>query len=325
MNYREFIDYIKENLAEYVVSAKVTECKDAKEEYEVNVNKIIKNNGVELDGISIRRNGEKISPNLYLEGYYKSYQMGKPISSIMEDLADQYCKARKQKMFEVNDIMRFDAVQDKIVLRLVNYERNKEQLTNCPHKKYLDLAVTFRYAVEVNEDGVASSLLSNSEFENWGISQEVLYQVALRNTMKLFPHHIDYLSNTILNCIEKGSSVIPEELMKEMKELENMKGTIVMFVLTNQICINGATCMLYDGVIRDFANSQDANVFLLPSSLHEMMLVPDTEGVDADFLQQMVVEANRTAVGLIDYLSDSIYYYDREKDEIAIYDNANVA
>ena len=77
--------------------------------------------------------------------------------------------------------------------------------------------------------------------------------------------------------------------------------------------------MLYDSVIRNFAKVQGKNIIILPSSIHEVILVPEQEDTDIEFLQNLVIDANKSAVGLIDLLSDSIYYYQLEKDEITIY------
>jgi hypothetical protein len=92
-----------------------------------------------------------------------------------------------------------------------------------------------------------------------------------------------------------------------------------MYVLTNEQRLNGATCILYDNVIRNFAKVQDCNIFILPSSVHEVMLVPENAETEPEFLSELVLEANQSAVGLIDLLSDNVYYYDREREQIYIY------
>lgn len=108
---------------------------------------------------------------------------------------------------------------------------------------------------------------------------------------------------------ETGDS-LPEELEQK----------IGVYMLTNDTGINGAFCLLYDDVIKNFAKEQNWNVYILPSSVHELMLVPEQEDTALEFLAELVVEANQTAVGLIDLLSDNIYYYDRDRDEISIYE-----
>ena len=341
MNYEEFLDYIKENILEYYLTQKENTEPEEKETdsskdmqsgdktkstsseqeiYDVELHQVIKNNGIVLDSITILRKGEQISPNIYLNTYYDSYKMGKPISAIMDDILCQYQNGKAETNLTVDDITDFATVRDKIVLRLVNYEKNKEQLKNCPYKRYLDLAVTFRYIANKDAMGIASSLISNREFACWNIDMTELYQIALFNTMREFPWQMDSLVRIIANCLNnKATESLSMELLNEIQHLEEQEHGVNMFVLTNDMGVNGATCILYDNVIRNFARVQDSNLFLLPSSIHEIMIVPEDEDIEPEFLAELVVEANRSAVGYIDLLSDHIYYYDKEKDTIYIY------
>lgn len=350
MNYQEFLDYIKENLIEYLLNRKMDEskvdtgsenediCKKdlpkkeeveqeeyKQEEYEVDIHKVIKNNGIVLDGLTLRKKGECMSPNIYLNSYFDAYQMGKPITQIMEEILFHYYRAKEENDIHIEDILNYNAIKDKIILRIVNYDKNKELLKNCPYKKYLDLAVTFRYIADKDTFGIASSLISNMEFKEWGIDLEQLYQVALFNTMREFPWKMDSLAKVIGECLrEKAAGMMTKEMLEDIEELEKSENKVNMYVLSNESGINGATCILYDNVIKKFAKVQDANVFILPSSIHEVMLVPENEETEAAFLADLVVEANNSAVGLIDLLSNHIYYYDREKEQMYIYGKSNI-
>lgn len=325
MNYQEFLEYIKENILgvfkNYLENMNGKHCEIDADSLEVDLHKVVKNNGIVLDGITLRQKGENITPNIYLNSYFESYQMGKPIAAIMEEIVYRYRKAKEENDIELLDVTDFSAVKDKIVLRLVNYEKNKEQLENCPHKKYLDLAVTFRLIVSKDALGIASSLISNQEFSGWNIGLEALYQIALFNTMREFPWQMDSLAKVITECFKlKAPELLSEEMLRELKKAEASESGVNMFVLTNNNGLNGATCILYDNVIRNFAKVQDANIYLLPSSIHEMMLVPETEDTDPAFLADLVRQANQSAVGFIDLLSDHIYFYDKEKNQLFIFE-----
>ncbi|MCM1158483.1 MAG: DUF5688 family protein [Bacteroidales bacterium] len=318
MNYQEFLEYIKDNLPECLVQRMAEAGKEA-DGYEVLLHQVTKNNGIVLDGITIQKKGDKLSPNIYLNSYFESYQMGKPISVIMEEIIYRYTEVRRENI-EIADILDFKAVKDRIVLRLVNYEKNQNQLKHCPHKRFLDLAVTFRYIASRDMLGIASLLVTNHEFEAWEIGLDELYQLALFNTMRDFPWKLDSLEKVICDCLKSGlPQTLPEEIVKELKQAEDKKERVNMFVLSNDSGLNGATSMLYDEVIQNFSRVHACNVFILPSSVHEVMLVPENEGTDAGFLQELVIEANRSAVGLIDLLSDNIYYYDGKQNRIYIY------
>lgn len=332
MNYKEFLEYIKENLPE-LMNAKEFEkreqClkkhKSDEEEceicYEAHVHSITKNNGIVLDGITLLNKGESSGPNVYLNSYFESYQMGKPLNVIMDEIIECHNRAKQENSIEVVNILDFDLVKDRIVLRLVNYEKNKEQLEQCPHICYLDLAVTFRYLASKDAMGLASSLISYKEFEHWNIEKEDLYQLALFNTMREFSWQMDSLVKVVSECFgERLPDELKEEFMEDVRNLEQVENRVNMYVLTNDVGLNGATSILYDNVVKNFAKVQDCNIFILPSSVHEVMLVPENSETEPEFLQELVIEANQSAVGLIDLLSDHIYYYDREKDEIMIHE-----
>ena len=179
------------------------------------------------------------------------------------------------------------------------------------------MAVTFRYIANENPVEIASFLIQNQMFNAWNVSLETLYQIALTNTIKKFPCKINSLLNLVSELM-KNNPVKSDDLAEEM--LPDIESEKDMYVLSNETGINGATCILYDAVVKNFADNHDCNVFILPSSLHEVMLVPENEKIESQFLKEMVLEVNQTAVDSIDLLSDNIYYYDRESDEIRIYD-----
>ncbi len=327
MNYQEFLDYIKVNLAE-MMNARVLEKRERSREerndeeeicYEAHIHTITKNNGIVLDGVTLLNKNEQTGPNIYLNNFFESYQMGKPLQAIMEEIIICHEKAKEENPIEVVDVLNFDEVKEKIVVRLVNYEKNAEQLKECPHKRYLDLAITFRYLAGKDAMGLASSLIGNKEFAYWDIELEELYQLAIFNTMREFPWKVESLLKVVTDCFGERLPVhLREEFLKDIKDLDEVENRVNMFVLSNDIGLNGATSLLYDNVLQKFADIHEANLYVLPSSVHEVMLVPENEETQASFLRELVVEANESAVGLIDLLSDNIYYYDRQKDEIEL-------
>lgn len=340
MNYQEFLNYMKDNFLEYLLRYEKKEgkihCNVPKEEvesaeeeftedflenqYTIELHQIIKNNGIKLDGLIIRRNNEAVSPNIYLNSYFDAYQLGKPLHSIMEEIAQQYFLVRQEQDIQVDDLLDFNAIQNQIIIRLVNYEKNRELLKDSPYKRFLDLAVTYRYMAKRDEYGLASSLIRYEEFQHWGIDEEELYRIALFNTMREFPWHMESLAKVILDCLKR---TMPEEDREELdfefNQLEDTENQVNMYVLSNDSDLNGASCILYDSVIRNFAKVQNKNIIILPSSIHEVILVPESDDTDIAFLQRLVIDANQSAVGLIDLLSDSVYYYQLDKDEITIY------
>lgn len=332
MDYEEFLLYVRENLPEYMDYYEKWKCNESAEHqektkerepaggYQAELHKVVKNNGIVLDGIILRKPEDVVCPTIYLNSYFEGYQMGKPMAVIMQEIIYQYQNLKEEMKFDIVNVYDFKTVKNDIVLRLVNYERNRELLKGCPHKCFLDLAITFRLIASIDILGMSSSLITNEEFDAWNVELEELYQIALVNTMREFPWQMDSLANMIVDSLHKKlSEEAAQEFMEELAVLEQTKNGVNMFVLSNDTGVNGSVCILYNSVIKNFAKVQDCNIYILPSSVHEVMLVPENTETEPEFLEELVQEANQSSVGLIDLLSDHIYYYDREKDEIYIY------
>ena len=333
MNYEEFLEYVKNNLCdsykEYMAFEEINRKEDcsndieqAKEKYNdcsVSVFKVLKNNGIELDACAIYIGNRKLSPNIYLKPYYDSYRMGKPLGIVLTDIVEQYIRCCDNKEFELKNLYDFKEIKNDIVIRLINLDCNKELLKDCPHKVFLDLAVVFRCVVNEDEVGLASVMITNREFEKWEIDLEDLYFIALYNTSNRYPWQMIPISKMVLDCFKNRMDELPDDVIEELNELKLNETGVNMFVLTNQSKLYGASCILYENVIKNFARVQDANIYILPSSVHEVMLVPEEEMTSPEFLRDLLSEANRSSVGLIDLLSYNIYYYDLKNDEITLY------
>ena len=351
MNYNEFLKYVEENLADCYQETMVSEYIDNEikrrdladelsdnaiddiellrlrqealkkyDEFEVSLHKVLKNNGVVLDAVSIYQKGEQISPNIYLKPFYDGYLIGKPMDFIMSEIVFQYRNEKQESDFDFVDMKNYEEIKGNIIIRRVNYEMNKKLLKDCPYKKYLDMAVTFRYVVNDSLLGIATILISNKEFECFNVSVDELYQLALFNTMEKFPWSMIPLSKFIYDCFDEHMmEKLSEDVVNELKSIENENIGVNIYILTNSTKAFGSACMMYDNVISNFAKVQDANVYILPSSVHEVMLVPEDENTDPVFLTELLQNANRSSVGLIDLLSDNIYYFDRHKNEMTIF------
>lgn len=226
MNYEEFLVYIEKNLKKSYREVLIDECgKDAAvqelkeindkvESAEVRISKVYKNNGIVLDAVSIFQEGDT-SPNIYLEPFYSSYIMGKLLDFVMAEIIHRYLREKENVNFEEISLSDYNIVKNKIVVRLVNFERNQEMLKGCPHKKYLDLAITFRYVVEDSTMGMASILIKNTEYEKWGVDLSELYELALSNTMRLFPEQVDSIYEIMYQYIEEQMKVCRDDAIEE--------------------------------------------------------------------------------------------------------------
>lgn len=302
MNYNEFLYYIKDNVAEEL------EKYVGYEGASVDIVKITKNNAIELDGITITKEGEKISPTIYLNGLYNDYLQGKAISTIAEDIVRDRLINTSDIEFKIENIYEFENIKDNIIFRVVNYERNKEQLESCPYIPFNDLAITFRWVAHKDSIGVATSMITNKEVDMWSVSKSDLYKLALENNERIFP-------GTITNMRKLFDDYMGELNIADESQLDT---GVELYVLTNELGINGASCMLYRNILKNFAAQKESNLFILPSSIHEVIVVPESSIDDRNYLRELVESANKTVVGLMDVLSDTVYYYDRQDNKIVV-------
>lgn len=326
MDIKEFMEYIKEHILEVfeIMEGEGFSADDCK----VILEEVIRNNGIHLHGLVIRPNKEQSCPSIILDSFYDAYQNGAPTSLIMEQIWKEYHAVKERNISCPADITSIDEVKDRITMRLVNYERNKVRLADCPHTGFLDMVITYHYMAEVTVEGVASALITNDMMSLWGLTKEELHEMAVRNTERIFPAHMESLAGVIANAIKKkvpGECGMEEEIEALTQCIGKTPDKVNMWVLSNDSGLNGANCILYENQLAKLAEELDANLYILPSSIHETVLVAEDEDTEPEFLQELVQDANLSAVGLIDLLSDNIYYYDRDKDEVSIYEEAAVA
>lgn len=269
------------------------------EKYTVTLHQITKNNNVELTGIMIRHNQECIAPNIYLDQYYESYQRGTDLDTIAQQIMNCISDAVPDFDITPSTIMDFATIKSQIILQLVNFNRNQKQLQDCPYLPFCDLAIVFRWLVHSDHSGIASSLITNRELEQWNINIQELYRVALDNTIRLFPQEFSPLQN-ILNQLLGDSS---------LSDSTPFEKQLSLYVLTNHSHINGSVCMLYPHALEMVSNLLREDLYILPSSIHEVLILPASTEFDESALLQLVKDANQSVVSPTEILSDSIYRY----------------
>lgn len=285
------------------------------ENVSIDVNKVYKNNGICLYGIVIRYGNEQCSPNIYMERYLQKYQTGQvSLGEIAGEILSKREKLEQEKLEPVSD-WQWNKIKDKVFCRLVNREMNAERLENIPHMEYLDLAVTCRLLHFTDNRGIASSVVSYNELDILGVTEEELFEQATQNTERLFPAVLKPLVSIMEKMMREHE--ISDELIKEVLDIEEMGDKIKMYVLTNKVGINGAATMLYTDMLKNIATQlKSESLYLLPSSVHEWMILPEYD--DVEYLKEMVEDANRFAVANVDLLSNHVYRYDRNTDMVEI-------
>lgn len=298
------------------------------EDYDIHFNHVLKNNSIELDGLVILRTGSSISPSIYLNSYYEAYLTSISIEFIVDNIIKEYKKSIiDEKINQLSVPYDFNEMKSRIIYRLVNYEKNKNLLNTVPNVPFLDLAITFHCLVKHNEDGIGTIRINNELMKYWDISLEDLKKLGKENTTRLFPPVIqtmnEIVNHMLINTSYNGSMERDYDLLNMEVDIGNRLGSRDrydskdMYVLTNKKGINGASCLLYPNILNDLADKLDSDLYILPSSIHEIILVEKDNSFQKEDLIRMVKDINLTQVPIEDVLSNNVYVYSRDKDSIS--------
>ena len=276
----------------------------------ISIQQVSKNNGIVLDGLTIMENDCNISPTLYLNYYYDSYSHGISFNDVYQSLLSDYHRHKPSQNIDPSFFTEFDNIRDKIAMKLIHYERNKELLEKVPHIRFLDLAIVFYCLIAMDfATGNATILIHHSHLKNWNITTTELFQIAKDNTQKILPEKL-YDMNDVLYELS-GRLTHPDPTVSRPSPYP-------MFVLTNETNLFGAACLLYKDLLKHFSEKSQTDFYILPSSIHEVILVPTLENDCYGELSDMVREVNDSQLMDDEILSTHAYYYSRRKNEITM-------
>lgn len=282
MNYQEFVSSVTGFLREAMP-----------EGTEFNLVSLEKNNGITKEGLSVRKQGRKVAPTIYLEAYYGDFLEGRSIYGICERIMESCEECGFMEDFDVDFFLDYEKIRSTIVYKLINREKNKELLEDVPHLAFLDLALVFYCLLSDTPVGQATVLIHNSHMDLWKVSNGELYRDAKANSARLLPAELKTMG----------------EVIRELSGEESEEAAVPMYVLTNTSRTLGAVSILYEGMMEACAKKLGGAYYLLPSSIHELILVPKEAVSDQERLVEMVRDINHTQVKNTEVLSDHIYFY----------------
>ena len=286
------------------------------EDYRVSVQEVNKNNGLVLTGLTILKKDCNIAPTIYLNQAFEQYQEGRSMESICREIIRVYEEHAVHTDFDVSYVTDFAKVQSRICYKLVNAEKNEALLADAPHVMLEDLAVIFYILVNRDSEGTGTITVRNNMLSYWGVDADTLYELALANTQRMFRGSVQSMASVMTEIL---SHKLDEECAREFFDMMVGEDDMIpMYVCTNTDKLNGAGVILYQGLLQEFADRVDSDFYVLPSSIHETLLIPVDGGMDIEYLKDMVRTVNRTEVAPDEILSDSVYYYNRSTDRVEI-------
>ena len=260
-----------------------------------------KKNNVVLTGLSIRQDGSKSAPIIYLSDSYQSYLQGKPLNQISKEMVEFY-RSQEIPEFDHIDFADYEKMKEILRVRLVSKENNQAYYKKGPYRIHPMGAEVLYMEVERNESGSMYTQVTNDMAESWKIPKAELFQMALENTQK--SDEVKFQSmNEVMSEIMTGNA---EEDFDSP-----------MYVLTNKDTQYGATVALYPDVLKQISRQIGSDYYILPSSVHELLILRKKDcDITEKELRSMVREINQSIVEPEEILGNEVFEYRADMDRV---------
>ncbi len=285
----EFVDECKDRLQDYL--------KSQGEQVDVMYHSVRKINFQE-EALLVRYKGDQIAPVVYMSGRYIDYLSGREMSEIVKDIARDVQEARKHQP----DLSELTAewAYERLYLSVINAEKNEELLNSVPYRKMEDLACVAKFRLDTE-----SSVLVNEDLcRKLRMTSEEVLAIAERNMVKN-GYQCEPLDLEIKRIL-KEQGVSDREIEEGMMKTQSS----MMYVASTANHMEGAAVIASREAMHDFYEKIGESFYILPSSRHEVILLPDRCGLATADLAEMVKDVNRQVVDEKDVLSDHVYHFD---------------
>ena len=298
MDYEEFkeqfISAVKESLYEQGsdMNVSVNEVKKLNESYEA---------------MTVTPEGARVGVNIGIERFYDAYNEGRPFDEVVDKAVETINHGINERPdFDIDSFTDYSQMKEKLAMEVVSAETNKEVLENVPHKDLEDMAVVYRFVLSSDDEGRASILVTNQILESMGVTPEQLHADALEIAPQIKPAEIRGMSEVIAEMMgmEQAEALGIMPMRPEDEQL---------FVATVPDKTHGAGVLAYQNFMDQAAERVGGDFFILPSSIHEVLIVPDNGRMDLKDLEAMVRDVNATQVAPADKLTDNVYHYDSKE------------
>lgn len=279
---------------------------------EVNIREVIKNNDEKFHGVTLMFSESGCMPTIYLEDCYELHMEGCSVEEIAEIIVFESMNAYYQAeelgkfSFEYRDI------QDKLVMQVIDGEKNEKRLNNLVFRRIGNGFVMIPYIVmHSNDEGSFRTAVTKEMAEDFGYNEDELMARAYMNTVeKCEPIFIGIDDVIALKDISRADNPMCEDI--------RINPNSKMYILSNTYQQDGAVVLFYPDMMRRIGELLGKNYYVLPSSVHEVLIVPEGNGFTLEMMRDVVKEVNTTTIDPKDLLSDKVMFYDREKDHLIV-------
>ena len=246
---------------------------------------VTKINDQKLYGLMFKRDGSEASPAIYVNQFFDRFRNGESIKTIAGEMVDLYLNSITDKEPKMPKALDFDDVKDHLTIRVIDIRKNREYLTGVP------------------------TTVTHGLMERQGYDKAALFEGAMQTAPYVDPPTFTSMGANLFGQGEQGNLLDNDDPLKE----ENKEP---MYVLSNESGMFGAAALFYPGVQEKIAEKLGEGYYALPSSLHEYIIIPESAGIDAKEMCEMVKTANKTVVEPKDVLSDNVLHFDRNSKQL---------
>ena len=308
MDYREFACAVKEQM-NYQMTGGVR----------AQLHTAVKNNGTERTGVLIEAPGINISPTIYLEEFYEDYRKGVSMEKIVGDIIAFYGSVRQERSWDCRKLLTYDGIRKQIVFKLINTAQNAAFLRSVPHIDFLDLSIVFYVLLEITEEGTASMAVTQEHVEQWDVSVKQLWESAAENVKRLLPAEFFTMNYALKEILKKGAGMDKGEPEAPQNLLGNDSCVRDgMYVLSNSLRSYGAACIIYPHILEMIWDILQTDFYVLPSSVHEVIITPCHRSITCEELDDMIKDINETQVDAEEVLSNHAYLYEHSTGRLCI-------
>ena len=268
----------------------------------------IKKTNTVKDGLRFTGNNLSISPVIYVDNLYELYSKDKDIDKVLKNIAEIFINHVNNK--EIKNIVGKidkDMIKKNVFIQLINTDKNRDTLKDIPSRKFLDLSMIYKLKLEISGSGITTLTINKHFMKHYGFDENDLYNIAIRNTKRLFPFYCRTITETLGDLTDV-----------DMDDLGFNPAYDDMLVLSNRQCNLGAHVMLYQDELLSLANKLNSDLYIIPSSIHEILVKPTSSGITPDMLKFTISSVNDECVSPNEFLSNNLYLFSKDTGEITI-------
>ena len=293
MDFKEFVNKLEQDLKDAMA--------DISPGATVDVRSVEKLQEGSYTGITISPAGGNVGMNLNANQLFDQMQDGQSYEGVLAVAVSTAERGlHDMPAVDVSELMNYEAAKKYLCFDVVGSDRNADMLEKVPHTDKENISMVYRLQLDSTENGAATVLITNAMMEQFGVTKEQLHADAMENAQEIRP--ADFRTMAAVMAEMMG---MPEEMMADMAP--------PMYVATNQDKVQGAAVMFYPDFMDQAAKELGGDIFILPSSVHEVLILPDDGNMNAQELKEMVTSINASEVSPEDRLTESVYHYDAQE------------